>query len=146
MYKISARQGRSIMRLFSKSHFPAWILIGSILCILSLCAYPTILRSLDATVCFTRIADQLGTEPTYDAISQRIVDNLSPGIGRNEVIEYLSRIGSVKSTGTRTLALNEGIEEGLKVSACLHPMNNFLILIQYTRDERLISSLFYEWP
>jgi hypothetical protein len=94
---------------------------------------------VDLAVCIPKVSRELGIAPDQEQVYEYIKKLVNPGMSRAEVMESLSKVGRIVSTGSTVLWDGE-VREGISIEICLHPLNNILIINYYTKDEILVGS------
>ncbi len=101
----------------------------------TLCNYFTLFRYVDASICYSRVSRKIGvSEVNQHAINQFVEGMLHPGMSKDEVMSRLSDIGPPVVTGTTEVAYNSTIREFVRLDICLHPWNDILLELRYSRD------------
>jgi hypothetical protein len=90
--------------------------------------------SVDSYVCMSKTAKTLNVHSDFDSIRERIILLLQPGLTRDKVHKTLE---SIAPTSVRNYT--ENIDE-VVVHTCSFPLNNFVFLLSYTPDGKLIKA------
>ncbi len=100
----------------------------------TLCNYFTLFRYVDASICYSRAGRKIGvSEADQNTVYQFVKGMLHPGMSKDEVMSRLSDIGPSVVTGTTEL-YDGTIRETVKLDICLHPLNDILLLLRYSKD------------
>jgi hypothetical protein len=102
------------------------LIIGGIL-------YPII----DSEICVNRISSKLHIKPSMSEIQNYIESSLKPGMNRVEVHEILENISPISVT--EYYSSEKITTDQVVLKMCKFPLNNFVYLIDYSQDGKLIK-------
>ncbi len=112
------------------------LLIGS--CLVSF-VYMTLFRWVDYAICIPSIARKVGAPLTMDGIESYLLETITPGMRREEVLEILKKFGPV-DVRSQTASYPPGeFRDTIFIKSCRHPLNNLEIYAFYSLEGRLIS-------
>lgn len=94
---------------------------------------------IDVPICAFRIANKIGTEPSFTSVKSYALDSLRIGMTPDEVHTALEKIAPIEVEKKLTLDKKESYEVIL-VRACHNPLGNIVLYVYYSNEGYMISA------
>jgi hypothetical protein len=93
----------------------------------------------DAMFCIPRLAREMGIDASYGAIKRHVISELQPGMTHDEVIATLKGFAPIDE-GHLDGSPAGGKQQQVIVRLCSNPLNNLVLLIEYSKDDEFIRA------
>ena len=101
--------------------------------------YMTLFRWVDYAICIPTMAKRVDVPPSMEGIESYILKAAIPGMGREQVLKVLEKLGPVDIRFQDTTYPPDNSRDTILVNSCMHPLNDLEIYAVYDSEDRLIS-------
>lgn len=101
--------------------------------------YMTVFRWVDSVLCIASMARKVDAPSTIDGIEAYILTTALPGMGKEEVLKGLEKLGPVEVSFQSSTYPPDKSRDTIFINSCMHPFNNLEIYAFYGTHDELIS-------